>query len=141
MHAEVVGDLTDDPQSVAVLAGPVRITGGIGLGWWSDACRCDFWVAIVHYLAAQHAVVHVDDQPPVTGAVADRVDGEFMGRKNDVHYAGLRHPGLGDVGGHGRAQRVQRPGTEFLLQHRRAVRTSTIGPGGRCRIGGEFFAG
>ena len=136
MHAEVVGDLTDDPQPVAVLAGPGRIIGG-GLGFCSGAGRCCWWLAVVGDLAAQRSVVFGDVQPPVAGAVADGVGGEFMDGKDDVTGAGLGYPGLGGVGGDGRAQRIQRPGAEVLSQHRGAIRTRNLWPGGGCRLGCE----
>jgi hypothetical protein len=99
------------------------------------------WPAVVGHLAAQRAAVVGDEQPPLTGAVADGVDGQFMDGKNDVTGARLGHPGPGDVGGHGRAQRIQRPGTEILRQNRGFIRARSIWPGGSCRIGGELIAG
>jgi hypothetical protein len=99
------------------------------------------WPAVVGHLAAQRAAVVGDEQPPLTGAVTDGVDGEFMDGKNDVTGAGLGHPGPGDVGGHGRAQRIQRPGTEILRQDWGASRARNIWPGGSCPIGCELILG
>jgi hypothetical protein len=140
LHAEVVGDLVDEPQPVAVLAGPGEMICGRGLGLWFCASPCGLWLAVVGHLAVQRAVVFGDEQPSVTGAVADGVDGEFMDRKNDVTGAGLGHPGPGGVGGYGRAQRIQRSGIEILRQNRGASRANNIWPGGSCRIGCELIA-
>jgi hypothetical protein len=49
-----------------------------------------------------------------------------MHGKNDVTGAGLGYTGLGDVGGHGRPQRIQRPGIETLIQNRRDIRAGPV---------------
>ena len=122
MQADVVGDLAGYPQSMAFLTGPEGTLLGSGLCLRACAIPRGVWRAVVGHLAAQRAAVFGDQQPPVTGAVADGVDGEFMHGKNNVPGAGLGHTGLGGVGGHGRPQRIQRPGIEILSQNRRDVR-------------------
>ena len=139
LHAEVVGELADDPQPVAVLAGPGGILWGSGLGFWCWAGRGGGWLAAVGHLAVQRSAVFGEEQPPVTGAVADGVGGEFMDGEDEVTGAGLGHPGLGGVGGHGRAQRIQRPCSEILGQHRGATCAGNIWPGGSCPVGCELL--
>jgi hypothetical protein len=62
-----------------------------------------------------------DEQPPVTGAVADGVSGEFVHGENDVTGAALGYAGLSGVRGYGRPQRIQGPCVEVLLQDRCAA--------------------
>ena len=132
MQAEVVSDLADKPQPAAMLAGPGGITWGSGLWLRPCASRCGLCRAVVGHLAVQRAVVRPDQQPPVPGAVANGVDREFMDGKNDVTSAGLGHAGLGGVGGHRLAQRIQRPGIEILIQDRDDVRAGHRGRAGSC---------
>jgi hypothetical protein len=82
----------------------------------------------------QHAVAVADHQPPVTGAVADGVDGQLMHRKNDVPGTGLRRTGVGGVGGHGCPQRKQRPVIEILDQNLGAVRARHVWPSDLRRV-------
>ena len=128
----MVGDLADYPQSMAFLTGPEDPLWGSGLCFRSCASPCGLWRAVVGHLAVQRAVVFGDQQLPVTGAV-DGVGGEFMHGKNNVAGAGLGHTGLGGVGGHGRPQRIQRPGIEILSQNRRDVRARHVWRAGSCR--------
>ena len=130
MQADVVGDLAGYPQSMAFLTGPEGTPLASGLCFRACARAGGVWRAVVGHLAVQRPVVFGDQQPPVTGAVADGVDGEFMHGKNNVPGAGLGHTGLGGVGGHGRPQRIQRPGIEILSQNRRDVRARHL-----CRAG------
>lgn len=133
MQADVVGDLAGYPQSMAFLTGPEGTLLGSGLCFRSCAIPCGLWRAVVGHLAVQCAVVLGDQQPPVAGTVADGVGGEFMHGKNNVAGAGLGHTGLGGVGGHGRPQRIQRPGIEILSQNRRDVRARHLSRAGSCR--------
>jgi len=130
LQADVVGDLAGYPQSMAFLTGPEGTPLASGLCFRACARAGGVWRAVVGHLAVQRPVVFGDQQPPVTGAVADGVDGEFMHGKNNVPGPGLGHTGLGGVGGHGRPQRIQRPGIEILSQNRRDVRARHL-----CRAG------
>jgi hypothetical protein len=132
LQAEVVSDLADKPQPAAMPAGPGGITGGIGLCLRSCASRCGLGRAVVDHLAVQCAVACPDQQPPVTGAVANRVDRELMNGKNDVTSTELGHAGLVGVGSHRLAQRIQRPGIENLIQDRSDVRAGHRGRAGSC---------
>lgn len=132
MHADVVGDVAGYPQSMAFLTGPEGTLLGSGLCFRSCAIPCGRWRAVVGHLAVQRAVVFADQQSPVTGTVADGVDGEFMHGKDNVPGAGLGHTGLGGVGGHGRPQRIQRPSIEVLRQDRRDVRARHVWRAGSC---------
>ena len=133
MQAEVVGDPADYPQSVAFLTGPENTFLGRGLCVRSGGSPCGLWLAVVGHLTVQRAAVFPDEQPSVTGAVADGVGGEFMHGQHDVTSAGLGHPGLGGVGSHSRPQRIQRPGIEILSQNRRDVRARHVWRAGSCR--------
>ena len=141
MQADVVGDLAGYPQSMAFLTGPEGTPLASGLCFRPCARAGGVWRAVVGHLAVQRAVVFGDQQPPVTGAVADGVDGEFMHGKNNVPGAGLGHTGLGGMGGHGRPQRIQRPGIEILSQNRRDVRARHLCRAGSCRRFGGLVPG
>ncbi len=133
MQAEVVSDLSDYPQSVAFLTGPGNTFVGRGLCVRSGGSPCGLWLAVVGHLTVQRAAVFPDEQPSVTGAVADGVGGEFMHGQHDVTSAGLGHPGLGGVGSYGRPQRIQRPGIEILRHDRGDVRARQVWRrGSRC---------
>jgi hypothetical protein len=134
LHADVVGDLAGDPQAMAVLAGPGYAFAGRGRCFYAWARLGGPGLAVVGDLAVQHPVAVADDQPPVTGAVADGVGGEFMHRENNVLGAGGGRTGVGGVGGYGRPQRIQRPGIEILRQNRGDARAGNVRPGGWWRV-------
>lgn len=94
------------------------------LFFWFSACPVLLCRADVGDLAMQCAVVFGDEQPSVTGTMADGVGGQFMHGKHDVTGAALGHAGLGGVGGDGCPQRIQRSRVETLIQYRRDLAAS-----------------
>jgi hypothetical protein len=75
LQADLISDLADYPQPVAMLAGPGGIIWGSGLCFRSCARPCGLWRAVVSHLAVQRAAVFPDEQLPTAGAVANGVDG------------------------------------------------------------------
>ena len=108
VQAGLVGDLADQRQAVAGLGTPL---GGVpGTGRLRDPVVAD--------LAEQGPVRLPDPEPPVPGAVAHGVGGQFVHGDDQVVGPARRQPGLRGVRRHRRAQRVQRIFVEGLLQDR-----------------------
>jgi hypothetical protein len=126
MHADVVSDLADSPQSVAMVAGPGDAAAGSGGRFPAGTRSWGGRLAGVSDLAVQRAVICPDQQLPMTGAVADGVDREFMGCKDNVPGTGLGNTGVDGVSGHCRPQRIQRPGIEILGQDRGDARVRPV---------------